>query len=583
MSDDSSSWRESRLVYVLVALLVISPAVVYALTYDVTVQSGSRFKGTPTGPTIYFDEDRTIPSGNPFPADNSVHIQTSSGSAYYNSTADTTARVDTINGTWSNVSALDVTAGNLTINPDNMAEASIAGDASVFKFKGEAQVNDGDIDAYVSGIGGSATITLETNGSQGTMYGLVDVDSKKALAADVAGSNGQVVFSDVKLSDHFVRVQELGDLTIREETEPHQLITGSDVEVRFFEDGTDGTVVVNRTDGDGDGTIDLTGLPVDEQFVAKIRAENHSQRTVIIEDLAQQETAFLLNDSASPQPLEKEFVISDQTGRFDAESTEIIIERAINTSLYESGGFEYLNIAGDDIGADRAYITTLQEDARYRIRVRNSQGDVRQLGAFTPKVAGTTELQIGTITAKQRNETDIAWSANITDTSSGGEEVIVQYNDSRELTDTLYIEVHERGNRSNTLIPNTTFTGPLGTVATSEPIPDGENDTEWVVRITAERTNANDFAAVEPLSPRKNLLSGLPAWLTSIMSLGIIWVTAGLFSQLNGDIGALVVAGEGAMFWFVGFAPGALGAGVVVLSLVTAALIFINERGDGGL
>jgi hypothetical protein len=587
MTDDESGWstKTEVAVYLVIIAILLMPAV-YAIAFDATSEAGAEWEATPSGPTVYFDEDRSLASSgagyDPYPGSNAVNITTSAGIAVYSGTADTRARIDTVDdGTWSNVSQLDVTAGNLTINPDTLAKASIKGDASAFKFKGQAAVNDGQVDAIITG-NGQTTITMETDGAADTNYGLVDVSTDEALAVDVADTNGQVVFDDVDLSGtEEVRVEELGSLTIREETPQHELITGADVTIRFFEE--DGETVRETSDSDGDGKIDLTGLPVDEQFIAQVDAPQHEQRTVLISDLSQQETIFLLNDSATPGGVQKEFIVNDQTGNFDGEETEIVIERAINESYYKTDGiFEYRTIAGDDVGADRAYIVTLQEDTRYRISVRNDNGDVRQLGAFTPKVAGTTNLDIGSVTAQQTNVEGVAWNASITNTTSG-DEVVVGYNDSLDKTDTLYIEVHERGNRSNKLISNTTYTGPLGEVSVSQPIPAAENMTEWKVRITAERSEGEDFSATKILSPRRNVLPGLPGWFTAIASLGLIWITAGLFSQVNGDVGALVVAGMGAMFWFVGFAPGALGVGVVILSMVTAGLIFVNERRDGGL
>jgi hypothetical protein len=570
----------------LVVFLLLSIPTAHALLINVDFDAGAELEATDDGPTVYFDEDRQLADANDvdtFPASDSVHVEVQEGAAFYNGSADTRAEIETINGTWSNVTNADVTAGNLTINPEGMQPASVKGDATDFGFKGEATVNDGIADAEYGGPSGTATITLETDGTAGTQYGLVDNDTETTLSVDVAGTNGQVVFTDAPMSDHTVRVEELGDLTVREETPGHPKITGATLSVKFFEDSPDDPVIINRTDSDNDGVIDLTGLPVDEEFVAKLKAPGYHQRTVIIEDLSQQETAFMLSDSGTPTTLEQEFVVDDTTGEFDGESTEIIIQRAINKTTYSgSGGYEYLNVAGDDVGADGTFITDLQEDIRYRIIVRNDDGDVRQLGAYTPKVAGQVPLEIGEITAQQTNVSDIAWSANISE-SGGSDTFEFRYNDTRDATDRLYLKAYERGNESNVLVANQSFSGPLGSVAVSEPVPAGENDTEWVVEVRGRRSGSEDFVADEPLSTGTVLLPSLPGWLTALMSIGMIWVVAGLFSQLNGDIGALVVAGMGAMFWWVGFVPDALGVGVVILSMITAGLVFINERNDGGL
>lgn len=583
------SRRQEALVWTIVIVLVAVP-VAYAVAFDATSEAGAEWEATPSGPTVYFASDQSVPSSatsgyDPYPSTNEVNITTANGIAVYSGTADTRARIDTIDdGTWSNVSQLDVSSGNLTINPATSKQAKVTGGADIFKFAGEAEVDDGSVDVIYS-ASGTTGMTLETDGTADTSYGLVDNQAEVGLDVATSDGSGQVVFQDAPSGSYNARVEELGTLTIRDEKEPHNKVTGANVEVRFFSDN--GNTIVERTDSDNDGKIDLTGLPVDDSFVAFVDAGTHyPQRTILIEDLSQQETAFILNKTEASSTAQIEFVLDDETGNFDAETTEIIIERGINTSRYGAAGtgIQYRNVAGDDVGADRAYITTLEVDKRYRISVRNEAGDVRQLGAFTPKVAGTTTLEIGSVTVNQSQVNGVAYNATLANvTGQQQNDVVVEYNDSTRQTNTLWIEVHERGNRTNKLITNTTFVGPLGEASTSTTVPKPENDTEWVVRVTADRGEAEDFFARKILSPRQNVLPGLPAWLTSVMSLGLIWVTAGLFSQRNGAVGALVVAGMGGMFWFAGFAPGPLGIGVVILSMVTAALIFINDRRGSGL
>jgi len=471
MSGESGGIDREILLYLVIGLVLVVP-IAQALVFDVTSEAGAEWEVTPAGPTVYFDEDRSLPSGSPFPASNSVHIQTSSGSAYYNGTVDTRARIDVMNGTWSNVSQLDVTAGNLTINPQGMQAASVSGDANRFAFKGQAGVDDGQVDAVVAGNGGAAKITLSTDGTNGEDYALVDDTTSRVLAVGTADSTGTVAFDALELSSHTLRVQSVGDLTIREATPNHPLVTGSgttpNTVVKLF--NRQGEEIAELEDSDEDGKIDLsnTNLPLDQQFTAQIDAANHPQRTAIIEDLGEQSTLFVLNQT---QNLEKEFIVRDQTGLFDGENTELVIQRAIDTTEYGGGqGITYKNVAGDELGADRAFITTLQEDVRYRIIVRNLQGDVRQLGAFTPEAAGTTALEVQAVNVSASDQAGIQYNATL-DRSTSPDRILLQYNDTRELTETLFVEIHERDNRSNKLVQNTTYTGPLNVFRTRKHLP----------------------------------------------------------------------------------------------------------------
>ena len=77
------------------------------------------------------------------------------------------------------------------------------------------------------------------------------------------------------------------------------------------------------------------------------------------------------------------------------------------------------------------------------------------------------------------------------------------------------------------------------------------------------------------------MLDSLPTWLKTLLSAGIILMVAALFSQINAPIGGVVVAGVGAILFYIDFVPPELGAGVVLLSLVGAAAMFVAQQGDG--
>lgn len=578
------SWRQLFALGLVLGLLAQPAASTLLAVFSADVEvSGTVPLQANSGLVVNTDEN--ITDTNPYPADDTVRIEHADGGANYSSSAAVNATVQQTNGTFSNVTDLDVSGGTLTINPDSMASANISGGASRFAFKGEATVDDGTVDAVVEGSG-TANITLQTNGTQGTQYGVVDVQTGEAIAVGIADATGEVTFSQVPLSKHKLSVEEAGSLTIREETPPHDKITGADVEVKFFENDGGDVTIVNRSDTDGDGVINLTGLPTDEEFVAQIDAPNHEPRTTIIDDIGQQDNVFLLNNSASPPPRDIRFVLTDQTGRFDEARTEIIIQRGINASLYGGSGFAFRTVSGDTVGANSGYRTTLQEDERYRIIVRNTNGDTRNLGAFTPEADDVVELQINKVI--DVNETAAETALDITrfnsSTTGGNQTIGVEYRDSENLTSQIFVKIYERNNESNTLLQNTSFTsGPYGTFSLSQDIPDSRNETDFVVRFVAVRDGAENVQATVPLSDRQDFLPSLPGWLAATGSVGLLWISAGLFSQLNGRIGGIVVAGEGALLWFFGLVPSGLGVGVVILAMVTAGLLFINDRNDGGL
>jgi hypothetical protein len=583
--DLSDRNRQLLSLAILAVLLTGVATVVYAATFDVVIEDQGRLE-TDSGLEVHHINSLKITSGNPFVDANTIRLENETGAATYSASVDTVARVDKFNGSYSKVSQLDVSNGNLTINPDDMNRSKIQGaQLDRFNYTGEATVGDGDIDLRYGGNGGQAQILIDSNGTQGKAYGLVDVDTGDAKGVAIANSSGTLYFdnAEVESNQQRISVEDIGTLEIRQANRPHSLIKGADIQAKFFT--SDGARIINRTDDNNDGQIDLAGFPVDDEFIVVVDHPDYHQRASVIQDTSQQSRIFLLNDSATVNDLDIEFQLQDETGDFDASTTRVLIERPINSSEYKPSvpaeDFVYRVVAGDDIGADSRFETILEKDERYRITVTSQSGNTRQLGSFTPKDSGIVPLDIGTIQAQQEVVEDVRYSANRTEIN-GSPHIVVQYNDSRQLTDTLYVEIYEWRNESNNLKTNTSFSGPLGTVSVTEPIPQSENQTEWVAKVTADRGGAENINIERPTSPRNNFLPAMPTWLVTLISIGTIWIVAGAFSQVNGDVGALVVSGLGGLFYVAGFTPPTLGAGVVILSLVTAGLIFVHERSAGG-
>jgi hypothetical protein len=172
---------------------------------------------------------------------------------------------------------------------------------------------------------------------------------------------------------------------------------------------------------------------------------------------------------------------------------------------------------------------------------------------------------------------------NATCVEDNPKRVRFQYNDTTQKTETIYYTVYEYQNESNVLVPNTSFSGEFGDFGYTANVPAAQNNTSWTVQAIGVRDGAENVRLRENVCGATNILPSIPPWLATFSFVGIIWITAGLFSELNGDVGGLVVAGLGGMFWMSGIAPPDLGAGVVALSLMTAGILFVRERSGGGL
>jgi hypothetical protein len=351
------------------------------------------------------------------------------------------------------------------------------------------------------------------------------------------------------------------------------------VTIQFFPKGEDNPEIIERSTTSG--VIDFNGLPAGAQFIITVEASGYHTRTVLLDGIYDQQNIFLLNKSDGPS-VETTFTTDDRTGDFNPEDTEIIVERAINRSVYDNSnpGIRWTAISGDALGADAAFTDDLDQDQRYRIKVR-SDTSTRILGTYTAESAGTVQLQIGQVVIDPGE--DDTPSYNATRTNKTGEKVKVrfEFNDSASDTDKLYLHIYEYNNESNELLANTSFNGPFGTFSQVETVPDAENQTTWAVEFVAVRPDGDNIRRVSIVGPKRPTLENMSPWLVTLLFSGAMLLVAGLFSQLNGGIGALVTAGLGALFFYLDFVPPTLGSGVMLLALVVGGVMFVQDKRGG--
>lgn len=142
----------------LTALVGGAVALNFAITYQAT--DGVTYNAGPNGPSITLGYNTDVASGNPFPDENTITLQTTDGNATFTATSDVNATLDDVTGTRTELSEMNVTAGALTINPEDKQSVSVEGDTDTLWFE-SMQLDDGDADFQYSGPdGGTTTLTV---------------------------------------------------------------------------------------------------------------------------------------------------------------------------------------------------------------------------------------------------------------------------------------------------------------------------------------------------------------------------------------------------------------------------------------
>jgi hypothetical protein len=424
-----------------------------------------------------------------------------------------------------------------------------------------AQINDSDF----SVDGDSLTVDIILDGS---VIDTQTITSNQEITTSMpsSGQTGGEHTIDIEATDSYsqtttetqsYRVPDT--LFVREENAPSESVAVSG-EVRFFPgDSDEGDEVYSRSSSNGE--IDMTGLPVDRDFIVEIEPTdtgNFTQRTIFIESIYEQETAYLLN-TTKYQTVESRFVLNDPTGRFDSESV-LKIQRPLEIN----GDLIYQTIVADRFGTE-GVTATLEEDTRYQLRV-SSDNFEQAVGPYRADTSETVEVTPGTTSINLEGAQTWAANAVIED-----DNIEFAYDDPDQLTSKLVVYIYERGNKSNSPVANQTFMD-IGEASGIVQVPQNQSDREWVVEFVVDRDN-EDFTTREVLSNRKNLTPPIdPAW-QGIIAVGALVLLAGAFSVLNAAVGAVIVSMFGGLLFFLGFLSGAT-SGIAV-----GIAIFVSVAG----
>jgi len=405
---------------------------------------------------------------------------------------------------------------------------------------------------FGTAYGDSVTVTA-VNGS-GIQVGQTTITSNQTVSFQydaLAGTN-TINWTATDSYGHTETVTQTFDtpdqLTIYREATSSTKIASATVTLRFYPVGNQSAKVVTKTTSNG--TINMTGLPVNQPLVAVANASGYESRRVFIRSLYAQQRMYLLNSSADS--VETIFEMRDYSGRYPPDNTVLEIQRSING--------DWQTISGDYFGATAQYPATLETGARYRLRLYNPEtGATRLLGTYQPIAAQTQTIEVSPqsglsdrgalpsasvrpqtrqIPARNNTELSVALSAG-RNTTVDSWRVIVERNGTT-ITNTTYAG-RTRETTLTTDLANASGTQVNVTVETT--LDDGQTVTAGVAALQVYDSPANQLSLLALLAEFVGLAApGTAAVLTSfVASAATVFVMAGVSTQLpvSGETTAL--------------------------------------------
>jgi hypothetical protein len=560
-----------------VTILFLSPgAAVVAQTLTHQSSAGVTYL-TNSGVEVTLADQRNI-AANPFPNSQTF----SSGNLTISgSNAKVTLTDKSFDGTPLTVRDIDATGGTVTIERTDLSrEVTVTdGDADVLKVQ-DFGVDNGSTDvSYVSNNG----LTIELDGLPSVGVAAVDTSTGDPLATDNVATGSSTATLQLPPGTKSFRLETTpSELEVRNEAQPTQLVTSNNVTLRarLF---TGGDTVIERQVTNG--TVSLDGIPSDKRVVITVREENtdFTYRRILIESVVQTSEIYIL--PTSNPSAEVRFQLADQTGRFDADSTRLFVEKPINRDFDGDGSNEtrYKTISGDRVGADGEFPTILVDSNRYRIRVENTQGEARVLGSYVVQGASISRLPIGEVEFSENIEEGAALQASVREAPDGVSheyEARIVYLDPEGSTESIEISVTNSSGQNIRPTSVEQLNGSTNAFVETLPLPAPFNPEEDSATVTVQASQGLETETfTQTLGAISQPFNGADIDDQVLELLGIVSIVgiAGLLVIIRPSTAALVTPGWAGLLSLTGIVSIPMAG--VILAGVVGVLVTVGSRG----
>jgi hypothetical protein len=323
--------------------------------------------------------------------------------------------------------------------------------------------------------------------------------------------------------------------------------------------------------------LDLEGAP-DERLFFQYNTTDYAVRRSTYDEIGKNRSTVMAPAPQSGQTGDnrtyvQRFRLRDQTGQFAAAESVITFEQYVNG--------RWRPVIERSVNSNAVINPVLQDEEKYRVRVRNRQGDVRDLGTFEGDLE--TAPSILTLTVEDARAdfdpviSNLGWSANVTRTSEDPAAIELAINTSNDTTiNATSVKIYEYNNESNVLYQNDY--GLVNELFVRRQLSDEQNDKRWVVKwngtVDGERVGQQRV-----VGPQVIIDIGLSAFWRKTFGTAALVVMAGFFGGKRSQIGAVVLPLVAGMLWFIGWLDPVIGGGAIVLALGVGVMFSTARKG----
>lgn len=454
------------------------------------------------------------------------------------------------------VESVDATRNPVSVNRSDIDPIGLDGSFERFSTTGIDTTDDNPDFSYQA----ARTVTVSISNIPADS-GVAAVNEGRVVATDAAPNpDGTATLRELPRGQQAIRVAELpAELSIRDVTD------GSLI------DDTETTVTLTPADAvdpatqqtTGDGTVNMTGLPLDTRFAAELAPKaGYFDREIRLPARINQQPAYLLPNDESVASVSPRLTVDDQTGRFNEEASAVRLQRPVPTE----SGTEYRTVAGDRLG-ENGFSTALKRNQRYRVIIVDPTAGHTHVTTLTPRRSEPTAVPIKDV---QYETTESNSGINIStvyrQTEAGGRLAVNLSNvRSAELT------LSEAGNESNVILEESYEQN----VSADVPAPEETTESNWNADYEATNTNNATIRGRQAISNpvrqerRENVAR-------AIISMLLVVVLGSLTMRVTPALGGAVMILTAGLLWVAGWMPPEAGVPTIGVGIVIGVLGVIS-------
>ena len=454
------------------------------------------------------------------------------------------------------IESVDATRNPVTVNRSDIGPVELAGSFEQFTTTGVDTTDDKPDFSYQA----TDTVTVSVSGVPPDS-GVAAVNDGQVVATDAAPNpDGTATLRDLPSGQQAIRVTEIpAKLSIRDVTDG-SLIDDTETDVTLTAvDGAD--PITQQTTSNG--TINMTGLPIDTRFAAALAPEgDYFDRKIRLPARIDQQPAYLLPDDEAVASVSPRLQVADQTGRFDEQRSELRLQRPVPTE----SGTEYRTVAGDQLG-ENGFSTALQRNQRYRVIIVDPTARQSHVTTVTPRRSEPTAVPIEDV---QYETTESISGVNISTAyrrPEGGDRLAVNLSNVRSADLTL----SEAGNESNVVLDDSYDQN----VSADVPVSEDTRESNWNADYEATNTNDATISGRQAISnpTRQEQREDVAR---AILSMLLVVVLGSLAMRVTPALGGAVIIITAGLLWVVGWMPPEAGVPTIGVGIVIGVLGVIS-------